>query len=531
MINIILDDDIKEQLTKVFSCLIKSNNNDYDSSLALSILQELRKIIYPSELYGEYWIIYDKLINLSKIKLVMGGKLEPLTRNVLDNSMQINIDKYVSNSEVKVAKMMMDVGMEFDPQIELQFEQASDLLYTQTMKLFDEMYDYNYNTSEAFILLQDLGALVKDNLIRQSINTQSQILMKGVKIDKTYYRGTEGVEKFNDRFRGWMNTRFSTFLNKNKQEFSFTSAEKNKEFRTEFKHSIHEIMKFGYAPLDDRISICNSDVITVVGDEGVGKTNFVVDLALKAMLTGKDVLFMTGESALTKIKNMVTARYIYDRTNQEYKMNWKEVAAIEDLDEDVQIVVEDAEIQLTEGEGIGRLHLIRKFTYENVYEDIANKCEKFPNIGLVIIDHINRLDSNGQWTSKGILNTDKQKVDYLYEKIVDVSDDYDIACVLLAHSNTQANQYTKKDTKNIGTRIGATSSATSKDADLVIYLRKNDLLKKQDMIKMQIVKVREGSDNIRDIILRREGACSVFIYDENYQIEERAPEFDEEDLA
>ena len=296
----------------------------------------------------------------------------------------------------------------------------------------------------------------------------------------------------------------------------------------EGSQSLEGVAKWGIEPLDKVSPVIVGDVVSIIGDEGTGKTQLSVAIATNSIMQGKSIIYMVGESKKTKILHMIVANYIFKKYG--LKFNWKELIEIDTVAPQYKAIFKKSLDELLEGDkenGLGRMVLQTKFTYETVYDEVKEIVEKNRDLdfGVVFIDHSNRLKSSGEVTEKGKLLNDNARVGYLYEKCIEIGDDFDVATIITNHTGYEATREINKG-KSTGVRVGGTSSATTKDADVVILLSKNDELDAQKLLKFDIKKYREYDLDKKDFLVKKDFVCSNFIYSEDIQIKAQVSEED-----
>lgn len=521
-IKVILDDEIKEVLDKIISSVLPHEN--YNEESALTTIKELGKVIKLDELSDVYYVILKILFNISKVNIKKFNYGLRLSRDVLDSSLTVGIEDLIIDKNTNMVEFLKTRGFDGDLEIETNFDNAVDLLYTLTLEKYDELMEMKIDSNDAVGYLLALKESMIINLSKQSVNMQVEILNEGLRIGRDTFVGYKDYLKFMRIIEGSIHSRFVDFLSSKKDKASFDSLDSANDFEDDETVEVKPLFKTGYQPLDDALSVMTGDVVTIVGDEGVGKTTLLVEQVYRAMMEGHSVLMMTGESAIQKIWSSIVGKHLYELTG--LRVEWREIQNILELPDEVRTKVNMAKLDLIENYKIGKFHAQRYFYYETFYDDVEEYILKYPDIGLICVDHADRLKSTGELSINGYLRTQKERVDSLYQQCIDISDEYPLAVMILAHSNTEANKATLKG-KDVGVRIGASSSATSKDSDMVIYLRKTDELRRQSMILVEVKKVREFADNIRPFILKRENGISAFTYDEDFQ----TSDVDEEELT
>lgn len=254
------------------------------------------------------------------------------------------------------------------------------------------------------------------------------------------------------------------------------------------------------------LSIYNSDIVTIIGDEGVGKTNFIHNLNTHMLERGKNILFFVGESTKYKSAKMPLANYI----NRHYhkKFDWKDLCS-SDLSKDNKDFISLMEAEYSRLPG--KLY-IKKFVKLDTFEKEVSEEIQRHNIDLVVIDHVGLvIRRKGETISESISELYKTEIKL---KENDKSDRH-VAFINLSHTGTEASRG-----KDNFTRIGAESSSTTKDADTVLYLKTNEELRLRGVIKLEMKKLREWEGVQKEYTIKQ-GFGSTFevVEDSDYEIE------------
>lgn len=511
-LKIVFDDSVKMIVDKIISgCLPHDKCN---RALVPNLVIELKKAVMTDELYGPHYIIYKALDRINIVNRINKQAGATFSLDQLDSMLQTSLEILVMEPELNLTQYLDETGHPSDLTVEANIQNAMNVLYEDTIGLYKELYEEEIATEDCFMYLEDLKEAILTNLTRQSITILARIIHEGYTEKNKTYLGYKGFKEYSENINIEMDNRFKDYNSSQIKQYSFTSFEKAKEFQELTRDSVRPLMKFGYEPLKN-IDISTSDVITIVGDEGVGKTGIMTDLASKALREGLDVLIMTGESALSKIYYTMVSIHLKHLHN--IPLSWKEVMNINLHSTDIQAKINHAMKDLADNDSIGTLYLVKEFTYDNFYTEVEAYANGFNEKGgVVFIDHTDRLKSINRKYGTG--NQKKDNVDQLYLQAIDISDDYPLAVVMLAHTSADANKMSAKGKDVDNARIGASSSSTSKDSDLVLWLRKDNILNQQGLVKVEVKKVREYDSHVKPFILKRDGVTATFHYSDEYQI-------------
>lgn len=505
------NDEIYDMIDKVFSCIIREDNK-----IAYDTFSLLTDIIKEEELNGVHFIVFRMLLKQREIVNYNSSFSFNIVKDNLEANLTAGINNIMSKYEKKFINLLTECDVDTNLTISANYEKACSVIITQVKDFYDNLYNNPDNdVPNVMEYMSSLTELLQNAFSRQSILTGGKIMTDGIKIGRKFYKGTEDYINYTTQIKSIYEYRFENIFKSTKEEVDLMTPDDYIIFSKENNNKVHSLFNFGIPPLDQRFSCSNSDIVTIIGDEGIGKTNLLVFLAMQAIMSGLDVLFMRGESDGEKIINMFLSRYIFLKHG--YRITWQECRSYEDLaDEEIQHLIVLSRKEMLTDDKIGRLHLIKEFSYEQFYEKASEKIRKFSNIGLVCIDHTDRLKSEGTLTSNSYLSKQMDRVSFLYKKEIELSDDFPVAVINLSHTSSDASKSSAKG-KEVGTRIGASSSATTKDSDFVFYLSKTEELGNENLVKFSIKKIRDYADNIKPIILEKEFEVCNFKYDEQLQ--------------
>lgn len=514
-------DEVFRKIMSAIVCDIQSEDDNAKIKNGIDILTEIRKIIKPIEVPGEWYPLYNMLINLQSYRVITSNVGKKLTHEMFDISLNSSIDRTL----MKVGRDWCEANhLEWHPEIESIYQNTRSEYYTQVTTLFECLLDMRTTIDTVLPLLIEFKEQITVSLGLNSLRNMNCILNKeGIKVaDKIerVYRGGDDFIAYMQKSCAEIKARLAGYLSFKSEERHMETEEDYLAAQREFSESSVPICKFGIPPFDERLEIRTSDVITIVAGEGTGKTNLAVYVGVSALMEGNDILFMTGETNINKVPLMVQANYMYRRFKG-LKVSASEIAEAEKIENTkVQdaIIMSRRELTSDKNSGIGHGHYVKRFTYETFYNDLEEQYLKSPNTRLIIVDHTDRLDSNGGWTSGGRLTNSREKVAFMYDQGVQFTDDYPCAIIFVAHTSSETSKNEMVGKKVKGTRLAATSSNTSKDADMVLYLTVPEVLKAEGMLLASFTKVRNFDDRVPEAVLKKDFVCSNFIYDEKFQM-------------
>lgn len=519
-------EDVRNSFRKIFSSLLPHEN--YDRDLAYNVLVQMNKILETSDVYGYDHLLYKFILAQFKLRDVYSSFIPDLSADTVRLKMEINLQTLVTTPEFDLARTLAEFGVTANVDIPDQFQMGVDFVYSGVLALYDELLEMATPTTDG---LNEL-VILKDSIINvlgtNYVSYCAELWTTGLKFQREFFTGYTGFKKFSELYLSQMDYISKTIDGNERGVTSLMSLLDHKNFNKKSSNTIYPLFGWGIPPIDEKSPIMNSDVVTVIGDEGTGKTHFVAMLAANCIIAGKDVIVMTGETSEIKMYHMILSNYICQKRNHRYE--WKELLDIESLPEEDRLLVNKSMAELASNE-VGNIHLIQRFTYETFTKEVCdiinqNRDREF---GAVLIDHIGQPLTNGNWTDRGKLMNDKQRVDYLYYQSIIMGDDLNVAFIMIAHTGSEAASQDSKG-KATGTRIGGLTGNTTKDADVAIWMRTTDAWKKQGLVQFVCKKFREAKF-FDPFMLKIRFDCSQFEYSDVYQITNSADEdaFENED--
>jgi hypothetical protein len=249
--------------------------------------------------------------------------------------------------------------------------------------------------------------------------------------------------------------------------------------------------------------------VTLVADEGTGKTRIVVDQAYRALIAGSNVVIVCGETDSYKMKKFIEARHIWSLYNRQFSLfelnNPDNIDADNDnIKEELQNMIVAATIDLYDNKRYGKLTLIQNLVYETCEEQLKEEYKNSP-FDVVFIDHVAALDKNGRYVNGERLVNAQDRITHLFQVEDRLAKELNVAFVNTSHTNNDASAAIRRG-KETGVRIGGQSAATTKYASIAILISQTADLKKTDQIIMEFKKIRDHEPITHPIVLNRNGS-------------------------
>ena len=513
--------ELEETLDNVISCLLPHQN--FDIVEAKGVIEELNRTISTEECSGVYYILLMALNRLSIAKMYLSNAATILRREMFDHAVSSSITELILDKGFDATAFFMSYGKTFELSVPAQFSEAASFAYSEALSKYDELFEKAVPTAEGLVWVNLLKQRMETELTKRMLSTAANILVEGKAEEKNLKRGAAESRRFLAEALADVNQRVTSIfsdLGSRTTETTITSFNSSKQFDEKNRIKVKDLYFTGVDPLDAQQPIRTQDIMTVVADEGIGKTRFAVDQAYKALMAGVNVLYICGETAQIKIKCYIESAHIYNK--YQLQLKWKEIedpttiqdATLEQI-EDTAIKINAALVDLFENPAYGKLTLMQSANYEDFEEQIHHCCDK-NNIDLVIVDHVLALRSTGAYTTYGRLVTKQMRVSYLYECEDNLVKECGLAFLNTSHPSVETSTDLKQG-KSPGARSGAASADSTKYSSIVCVLTNTPELRIQDMVLMYITKLRDEPNIADKIVLKRLGYTNVHIYDPKYQ--------------
>ena len=513
--------ELEETLDNIISCLLPHAN--FNVVEAKGVIEELSRTISAKECSGVYYIFLTALNRLSVAKMYLTNTSTILRREMFDHAVSSGITDLILEPDFDATSFFMSYGKTYQLTVPAQFEEAASFAYSVAVEKYDELFEKAVPTTEGLVWVNLLKQRMETELTKRMLSEAANILVDGKADDQNLVRGAAQSRKFLADALADVNQRVTSIfsdVNSKTIDTTITSFNVSKQFDEKNRIMVKDLYYTGIDPLDMQQPIRTQDIVTVVADEGIGKTRFAIDQAYKALMAGVNVLYICGETAQIKIKCCIESAHIYSK--YQLQLKWKEVddpttikdATLDEI-EDISIKINAALVDLYENPNYGRLTLMQSATYEEFEEQIRHCCDK-SSIDLVIVDHVLALRSTGAYTTYGRLINKQMRVSYLYECEDSLVKECNLAFLNTSHPSVETSTDLKQG-RSPGARSGAASADSSKYSSIVCVLNNTPELRKQDIVLMYITKLRDEPNVADTIVLKRLGYTNIHLYDPSYQ--------------
>ncbi|WP_394863465.1 hypothetical protein [Paraclostridium bifermentans] len=496
LINILDDEVLQNAVDRVICGLLPTEG--YEHILFGEILNNLFKYIRLEEFEGEYYVLLQMLERINTVKQAVKGYEPKLTRQILEATLESNIESLVASRNVNIRKLLEMEGQDTNIEIEETFDTACSILASRVYDLYDRSLAMNIPSSDSIGFLPALEAEFIIHVANQSIVAQSKIFNEGIKVGRKTFRGPHDWLDFTRITHLEVTQRTAASDNK---VITIDSVSKSKELIEKVRANSVPLANYGIPPLDNDTPMLRHRLVIIAAQENVGKTSLSVEWTNNIIMNNHKVLYMTGENTYEKLYTKVLSNYIYQKHG--YRITPKDIAQPDGLDENIVRLINVATAEFAE---LGLMRLAKAFNYETVYEELVAEYDKEP-FDAVFIDHSYALLGGGEWYNK---------IASLALAARNFKNDYPVYIQILSHLSTDAKKslLSGKQVESSPTKGNAMLSG---EADEIFVLSKNALLEKQGLIALQNYKRRDAKVVVENLILKTKFDVSSFVWDDKYQ--------------
>ena len=504
-INVIEDEELQGVLKQFLSGLLPHEN--YDSAHFSSILQSVFKYIHLEELSMEYYVLFKILTDLNKIKSLHADYVPSLTKATLDSVLVTSIGDEIRNPQLGVKEWLLYEHLETNLEIETVRQEACTKLYNRCMGLYDECFKMAESSASVINHLPALKAAFIAHVCNQSLNAQARIIQGSYRLGRREFTGYSDWLQYSSRMVSDINNRINEADEDN--IIHLDSLDKASVLLQSLKSMFIPLAKYGIPEIDGKDAYSGTPMmrhrlVTIVGNENIGKSMFGKDKAVDLILAGNRVLYMCGENAQNKMLSEILVNYIYKKYH--YFVTPNHIQDIENCPEHIRKVINLSMAELVDNKS---LILRDSYAYDTLYTELVTDYEKY-QCDAFIIDHSFAL-TGGYDGDNG-----KRNIDKLAKDLKQFRKCYPVYVMVLSHPSTAAKDAIARDK---GIEYSSTKGSTnlSTDSDDVFVLRDNEILRKEGLIAIENVKRRDANRINDKIILNKMFAVSHFEYGEEYQ--------------
>lgn len=513
--------EFDETLDNVISSLLPHTQFNVDD--AKKVVEELFKTLPLSETEGLYYVFLKLLERLNIAGMYINNYSTVLRREVFDNALSAGIRSLIILPEFNAKTFFEAYGKSYNLDIPEEYDDGASFAYSVCIEKYDELFEKQVPTAEGLTWIQILKEKMDYGLTAKMLSLAASTLTEGVASEQSIKRGPGDARAFLADSLAVVNSRIDTIYSASgdrNTETAICDIKASKEFDVNNRINVKDLFYTGIDPIDDVLPVRTQDIITVVADEGIGKTRFAIWQTYRALISGANVLYICGETAQLKIKKSIEAAHIFQRYG--LQLRWSEVAdpsslvglSIEEM-EDTEIKINSSVADLYENPDYGRLVLLQSADYETFIDKITTINDKY-QIDLVVVDHVLALGCTGGFTTSGRLVTPQMRVTYLYECEDLLVKSCNVAFINTSHPSVETSN-SLKNGKTPGARSGAESANSTRYSSIVMVLNNTPEQRKQDIVLLYVTKLRDEPNTSNVCVLKRQGYANIHVYDPKLQ--------------
>ena len=502
-INLFEDEGLQEAINPFISSLLPHEN--YDASFFSQNLNILLRYIHLEEFKLEYRLLVKSLVSLNRLKMSLESYTPMLSLETFEDILSTSIDDAIRDSTLGVKEWLTFEGDNTNLAIDSVREDAKQKLCARAIDLYSLCFELAEPSDTVANKEPALRSAFTEHVSINSINIQHAIIQNSFRIGRRQYHGCDDWLKYTAEVISDVRSRLS---DADTDGHAIDTVEGSLALLEDLKSSFMPIADWGIPPLDNYTPILRHRLVVIVGGENIGKTKFAIDKTVNVMKAGGRVLYMCGETTKAKIYADIIVNYVYKTFEMTagYPMIIRPEHIIsDDIDENVKKAIRMTIDTISHN---GLLELKDSFNYATCYDEMVSEYEKQP-FDMVVIDHSCALTGS---VGDGSL---KANVDSLSASAREFRKKYPVCVLVTSHPSSIAKEDLVRDRPSTGSPTKG-SQDLSTDADEVFFLRDNETLKKQGLVKLENTK-RRNAGCADEIILRKKYHVNTLEYDPELQ--------------
>lgn len=507
-----------EILDLIYSSIVNDSTN-----IEPAIFNRIFTVVELREVKGFYAIFYKYISRIKELNAITNSEHLKISDKSFEDFFNLNLTSFLTSEEIQINTILSD--MEFNDAVKLQDDMIIRRhVYDYVMKKYSLIKSMNETLTNLMLNLDNLLSSVKKDYLEFNIYQSASILSEGLNLKGLTLIGSEDCHEFNKFIINIVDRKIQDYNLLNSNVTDLSNMDSYRELAKNSNMIMKPICQYGFPPIDNISGMTNQDIITLVASEGTGKTNYCAATAAREIVNGFSVIFMAGETVKLKAIHMVLSHLIYLRTSTPDKpglrISWQEITNDYDkLPEVYKAEIDRARYDLFENPKFGYLMVVNKFNYLTFQETVLSITRSHPDYkwGHVIVDHIDALDEKANFKEYGLIKDHKGMVSKLYQQAIDLKNDFGIPTLFTAHTSYETEK-ALLSSKKTGVRVGATSSSTSKDVDVVILFESNEELAQHKLLKVTLKKFRNYDiTTFQPFVVLKEFEACLFTYSTSLQ--------------
>lgn len=495
-INILEDEELQDVVNKFISGLLPHEN--FDHRYFSEILNTLFKYVQLDEFNMEYYVLLKVLDSFNKIQVSVEDYRPNVTRSCLEDTISTSIPNAITNPSIGISDWLAYQGIENNLDIATARSTACQKLFTRTMELYDTCFEMKVNSSDIPMMSTTLASALLAHVAEQNIKAQVNILQKSQRLGRKVFSGADDWLVYCSKTTAELQSRINLADTDNVIELN--SVERAVQILKETITSYVPIANWDIPQLDDVTPILKHRLVTVCGNENIGKTMYLINSITNVLLAGKKAVYMYGESVSGVIFSKIVVNYIYKKYHKFVRD--ADVINTENCPESIAKLIN---ISIAEIVGSNCLRLVDAFSYENIYHEMKDLYDKEP-FDAIFIDHSFTLTGGDKI---------ENPIGEMARSLRRFKKDFPVGIVVASHLAADVKPMVSAD-KPITKAPTRGSSVLAEESDEIFVLRDNLMLSKQGLIMLEVYK-RRGPAITDYIYLKKKFNVYAFEYSDEYQ--------------
>lgn len=451
---------------KIFSNIVARDDADMEERVFVKSCMKIFKNAFPYNIFkNEYYVLYSAITEANRF----GGTLKvEHFKSILINS----IDELAFSDNIDLS-MYDECGL----------DEKKQYFGRDCLTIFQECQQKNYSIEEFRL---DISVYIKaykrDRLSEIIINTY-KINNEGLKIKGQNIVGAEEASLYYQK----ETAKLASLL---AEEDTFSSSIRidsgsYKEYDDEV--SLEPLSVFGLDEIDSVIkNFYRTEVVTILGESGKGKTRNAVNIAYNAMLRGHNVLWYPLEGSSLEVEAMFVARH-FAESRGITPVSDREIISRSPIFFEYRKLIESSRKDLYMNPNLGKLYIAptNDFIVENMQAEFEGIYADWLPFDVAVIDYMSLAQSNTMTSTTEIVS----KGTKLFKNICTNFKGKGLLGILPHQLKDEAVQALRAG-KDITTYSSSDSGEIVKTADFSVAINATDEMEKKNQLEYIIVKKR-----------------------------------------
>ena len=516
----------EEIINKIISGLITHEN--FNKKNALKYMNDYLEMIDIRELYGFHYAVYRLLYGFKQFRAKNHYTGYKFDSTIFAQNLQTTTESLLFDSGFEATYFFDQIGKSYDLGIPQQRNEAIDTAYSYMMDRFEQLVNLAYPTDDIASELFSLSIELKESYTTFIIKSAAEIQTSGKESRSGRLSGPEVALDYMKSSIAEVEARFRQIESSSNKVTHITCYDDALQDDTD-NNLVHRTLFYTHiTPFAEKFPYKSHDIMTIVANEGVGKTTYIVGLCYDALVQGNNIMVFSGETASTEFRRKLEQIHIWKKYQLRIPydalgdFSLLQKTSLYEVPQIVEII-HAAKKDLWDNEKYGNISLATNFRYAYVKNDLENFYEDFEKKhgtawDIFVVDHTGAMSTeieSGDFTRK---RPDIQAgINEMLPAISEFNRRHDTMCILASHTDNKTEDALTKG-KTIGARITGNSAALSKWATHIYLLKTNEDLDRKDQRIIEVNKLRNYKKDINPTVIDREVIIPYFTYNPEHQI-------------